>query len=95
MSQVSVYDESMSKAQLQALALSDLRGLPESAHFLVMCAASHEAGAVLDGSKQAFRELVEHISDEVAEGMLTGHAATTLRALCVKIDPTCARWFGA
>lgn len=79
----------------QWFALNDLRGLPESAHFLVMCAASHEGGAVLDGSKQAFTELVEHISEEIAEGMLKGHTATTLRALCVKIDPTCASWLGA
>jgi hypothetical protein len=79
----------------QWFALNDLRGLPESAHSLVMCAASHEDGAVLDGSKQAFRELVEHISGEVAEGMRQGHTATTLLALCVKIDPTCASWFGA
>lgn len=75
-------------------ALNELRGLPETAHLLVMSARSTDSGAVLDGSQSAFGELVEHIGSELEEGMFSGPIAGALHALCVKIDPECADWLG-
>lgn len=75
-------------------ALNDLRGLPEAAHMLVMCSMPTENGAVLEGDKDAFDELVAHISEDLAEGMLTGGTAKALVALCLKIDPRAGDWLG-
>jgi hypothetical protein len=84
----------VSATKTQWLALNDLRGLPERAHMLVMCSIPSEEGGVLEGSKEAFGELIEHINEDLCEGMLTGRAATALKALCLKIDPRCAKWLG-
>jgi hypothetical protein len=75
-------------------ALTDLRGLPEGAHMLVMCSAPTETGAVLDGDQDAFDELVAHIGEDLGDGMLRGSAAKALVALCLKIDPRCGDWLG-
>lgn len=75
-------------------ALNDLRGLPDGAHMLVMCSRPVDKGAVLEGDEAAFRELVEHIGEDLADGMLAGRAAEGLVALCLKIDPRCGAWLG-
>lgn len=82
----------VNKAQYRAL--HALRGLPEGAHMLLMCSRPTETGGVLDGSEDDFQELVEHIGESIAEGMLSQGAARALSALCVKIDPDCAEWLG-
>jgi hypothetical protein len=48
----------------------------------------------LEGSKEAFVELVEFISEELAEGMVSRANEGVLIALCLKIDPSCADWLG-
>ena len=78
----------------EARAVNSLRGLPQGAHMLVMCSRSTETGAILDGSATAFEELVGHIGESMADGMLSMAAARTLGTLCVKIDPACADWLG-
>jgi len=82
----------LNKAQYRAL--NKLRGLPDGAHMLIMCSRSTETGGVLAGSEQDFEELVEFISREMADGMLSATAARALGSLCVKIDPDCADWLG-
>ncbi len=84
----------VSITKTQWFALTDLRGLPERAHMLVMCSMPREGGAVLEGSRDAFDELIEHINEDLCEGMLTGPAAKALTALCLKLDPRCAEWLG-
>ncbi len=84
----------VSITKTQYLALNDLRGLPEGAHMLVMCSIPSEEGAVLEGSKEAFGELIEHINEDLCEGMLTGPAAKALKSLCLRIDRRCAEWLG-
>ena len=74
--------------------LINLRGLPDGAHMLIMCASSTPTGAILEGSEEAFEELVAFISEELAEGLVRGRTAGTLHALGVKIDPGCADWLG-
>jgi len=75
----------VSITQTQYFALNDLRGLRERAHMLLMCSILSERGAVLEGPKEAFRELTEHINEDLCEAMLTGGKATALSALCLKI----------
>lgn len=82
----------LSKPQYRAI--NDLRGLPEAAHMLVMCSRPTKTGGILEGSEEAFNELVNFISEEMAEGMLSGTECRTLGALCVKIDPDCEDWLG-
>jgi len=48
----------------------------------------------LEGSQEAFDELVEFIGEELAEGMLSATNARALHALCLRIDPSCADWLG-
>ena len=74
--------------------LNDLRGLPTDAHMLIMCARPTPSGDTLEGSKQAFDELVSFISGEIAEGMVHETAISSLSSLCVRIDPGCADWLG-
>lgn len=83
---------SITRAQWHAL--NDLRGLPQGAHMLVMTSAPTETGATLEASKDAFDELVAHISEDLGEGMLEGSAAKALTAMCLKIDPRCRDWLG-
>ncbi|MCB9662405.1 MAG: hypothetical protein H6726_32500 [Sandaracinaceae bacterium] len=59
-----------------------------------MTSAPTDTGAVLEGDKDAFDELVAHISEDLGEGMLTGGAAKALTAMCLKIDPRCRAWLG-
>lgn len=73
-------------------ALNDLRGLPPEAHMLIVCARRTPSGATLEGSEQAFEELVSFISVEIAENMVP--ETESLWSLCVKIDPGCADWLG-
>jgi hypothetical protein len=75
-------------------AINKLRGLPDGAHMLIMCSRMIPTGGVLDGSEAAFDELVEFISGEIADGMLSATATRALASLCVKIDPDCADWLG-
>lgn len=82
----------LNKAEYRAV--NALRGLPDRAHMLIMCSTFTETGGVLQGSEEAFEELVSFISEEMAEGMLSAAASRTLRAMCVKIDPDCADWLG-
>ncbi len=62
---------------------------------LLMRSRQTEEGAVLDGSEEDFAELVEFIGEDLAEGMLTARAASSLSELCIRIDPSCADWLGA
>ena len=78
----------------QYRALNELRGLPEEAHMLIMCSRPTKTGGILEGSEEAFEELVSFISDEMAEGMLSATECRTLGALCVKVDPDCRDWLG-
>ncbi len=78
----------------QDRALNKLRGLPHAAHMLIMCSRHTPTGSVLDGSEDAFDELVQFISGEIADGMLSAADTRALAPLCVKIDPDCADWLG-
>lgn len=78
----------------QYRALNDLRGLPDAAHMPIMCSLPTETGGQLDGSDEAFEELVSFIGPEMSEGLLSATASRALRSLCVKIDPRCAEWLG-
>ena len=78
----------------QYRAINDLRGLPDEAHMLIMCSSPTKTGGILEGSEEAFDELVAFISSEMAEGMLSASAHRTLGALCVKINPDCEDWLG-
>ena len=82
----------LNKSQYRAV--NDLRGLPHDAHMLVMCSRMTDKGGILDGSDEAFEELVSFIGEEMADGTLSSTAAGTLRAVCLKIDPGCADWLG-
>jgi len=75
-------------------ALNDLRGLPPDTHMLIMCARSTPSGAKLEGSEQAFDELVSFISGEIADGMVPESEIASLCSVCVRIDPGCADWLG-
>jgi len=61
---------------------------------LVMCAHPDPSGDTLEGTKDDFDELVEHISGEFAEGMVSNRDAPLLYAICIKINPDCAEWLG-
>lgn len=78
----------------QSRALAALRGLPARAHMLIMCARPDRSGDILEGTQDDFDELVEHISSEFAEGMVSARDAPLLYAICIKIDPNCAEWLG-
>ena len=82
----------LNKSQYRAV--NGLRGLPEEAHMLVMCSKLAPTGGILEGSEEAFEQLVAFISEEIAEGMLSAAASRALRTLCVRIDPDCANWLG-
>ncbi|MFT4625683.1 MAG: hypothetical protein ACI8PZ_004354 [Myxococcota bacterium] len=82
----------LNKSQYRAL--NNLRALPADAHMLIMCSKLTPTGGVLDGSQDAFDELVGFISGEIADGMVSATAARALASLCVKIDPSCADWLG-
>lgn len=75
-------------------ALNKLRGLPADAHMLLMCAHSTASGATLEGTEEAFAELIDFIGEEMADGMVSSAAGGVLYSLCVKIDPDCADWLG-
>jgi hypothetical protein len=74
--------------------LNAVRGLPPDAHLLIMCARSTPTGATLEGSEQAFDELVSFISGEIADEMVPETEMSSLSSLCVRIDPGCADWLG-
>jgi hypothetical protein len=80
--------------QRERRALDKLRGLPSGAHMLLMCAHRTESGATLEGSEEAFTELIDFISEELADGMVSAASGAVLYALCVRIDPDCADWLG-
>jgi hypothetical protein len=71
-------------------ALHKLRGLPARAHMLLMTSGPE----ALEGSREAFDELVEFIGEELGEGMLSSANAKALYSLCLGIDPDCADWLG-
>ena len=75
-------------------ALNDLRGLPTGAHMLIMCSRFSPTGGILEGSEEAFEQLVAFISEELAYGMPSAATTQTLASLCVKIDPDCVEWLG-
>jgi len=78
----------------QSRALAGLQGLPARAHMLIMCSRPDPSGDILEGTQDDFDELVEHISAEFAEGMVSYRDAPLLYAICIKIDPNCAEWLG-
>jgi hypothetical protein len=82
----------LTKAQYRAV--NALRGLPEGAHMLIMCSRATETGGVLEGSEDAFEELVSFIGEEMGEGMLSATASQALWSLCVEIDPDSSDWLG-
>lgn len=84
----------MSLAKAEYDAVNDLRGLPHASHMLVMCSRPTREGGVLEGSDDAFAELVSSIGEAMADGMLSAGAARTLRSACLIIDPDCADWLG-
>ncbi len=73
----------------EALALQDVRGLPEAAHLLVMCMSSDW---VLEGSRASFDLLVDAISEDLADGMHAAETSRLLADICLEIDPTRADW---
>ena len=75
-------------------ALDRLRGLPADAHLLVMCAAFTTTGCVLDGSEDAFDELVGFIGEELGEGMAPTGDRRALFSICLKISPGSLEWLG-
>ena len=83
---------SLTKAEYRAV--NSVRGLPEQAHMLIMCSTVTDTGGVLEGSEDAFEELVSFIGEEMAGGMLSPTASRALRSMCVKIDPDCGEWLG-
>lgn len=79
----------------QNRALSALRGLPSEAHLLLMCAStSANGGGALSGPKQAFDELIQHISEDLSVGIHDASTEAHLVAVCLKIDPRCEDWLG-
>jgi len=82
----------LNKSQYRAV--NDLRGLPSDAHMLIMCSRPTATGATLEGSEQAFEELVAFIGEEIAEGILSATSIRALSSLCEKIDPDCVDWLG-
>lgn len=84
---------SLDKAGFQAV--NALRGLPRGVHSLVMRSRSTEGGGgVLEGGEDAFDELVQFISGEIADGMVSPGQARALRAACARIDPESVHWLG-
>ena len=81
----------LNKAQYDAV--NDLRGLPEDAHMLVMCSHHTARGGVLDGSEEAFEQLLSFISEELSYGV-SARRARVLYSVAVAIDPDCADWIG-
>jgi len=82
----------LNKSQYRAV--NNLRGLPQDAHMLIMCSRATSTGATLEGSEQAFEELVAHIGEELAYDMLPARAVGPLVSLCTKIDPGSEDWLG-
>ena len=83
----------LNKSQYRAL--NALRGLPEEAHMLIMCSSlTPTGGGILEGPEEAFDELVEFISGELAEGMVSASASKALLSLCAALDPDCVDWLG-
>ena len=78
----------------EARALNRLRGLPERAHFLLMCAQATETGMALDGTKAAFDELVDFLIEELDEGMAPVGDRAVLASIAGRIDPKCLRGLG-
>ena len=79
----------------QSRPLSDLRGTPADVHMMLMTEHITTSGGTLEGSEETFEALVEFISEELEEGMLSVKSARDLKQLCIKIDPESADWLGA
>ncbi len=75
-------------------ALNRLRGLPPDAHLLVMCCHTTPTGGTLDGSENAFEELVEFLIAEVDEGLAPATDHPALLSIAGKINPESLDWLG-
>jgi hypothetical protein len=78
----------------QHRAINALRGAPERVHLMIMCSSPTATGGVLEGSEKVFEELVRFLEREVCESIVSKSAAGTLHALCRRVDPGSAEWFG-
>lgn len=78
----------------QYRAVNALRGLPQGAHLMVMCSRSTDTGGILEGDRDAMDELVSHISEELADGMVSAATGRALASAAIAIDPKSADWLG-
>ena len=82
----------LDKAQFRAV--NALRGLPEGAHMMVMTSRPIEAGGILEGAREDFDELVSHISEELADAMVSAASGRALASVAIAIDPDSVDWLG-
>ena len=82
-------------SEAESRALNKLRGLPQGVFMMIVTARPLAQGETLQGEEASFQELIEFIDEEIAEGMVSGRAASLLFDLCVRMDPSCADWLGA
>lgn len=71
----------------QYRALEDIRGLEQSAHFMVMCAREAPKGYVLEGDQDTFDHLVSDLSDEIFYKMSPPSRLKHLRSLMYQLEP--------
>lgn len=68
-------------------ALNNIRGLKESAHYMVMCTRVTEGGIYLVGTEDQYDDLLSDLYDEVGYEMQAESNLRHLRKLIEKLEP--------
>ena len=84
----------VSLTNAQYSALMDIYGPPENIHFMIMTSRSKDGRVILEGDEEDFEDLLNIISEDIAEDLSPKKNIRNLLAVCKKVDPTSLDWIG-
>jgi hypothetical protein len=82
------YDFELVLNNREYASIMDIRGMPDGAHTMRMCAKIHEDGWILRGSHDDFDGLLQVVDEEIEEGLAPKKNLPALRRVRNYITPT-------
>ena len=82
------YDFELVLSNREYSAIMDIRGMPDGAHTMRMCASLHQNGWILRGSHDDYDGLLQVVDEEIEEGLAPKKNMAALRRVRDSITPT-------
>lgn len=82
------YDFELVLSDREYSAIMDIRGMPDGAHMMRMCASLHQDGWILRGSHEDFDGLLQVVDEEIEERLAPKKNLPALRRVRDYITPT-------